>query len=130
MDKTRMATHRQGQGQRENEDPTSSGSQAEFLAVMTQLVNTMQASAAATNQAMERMNENGNRLRGNLAIGGPMTLATFLKVNPPIFRGSTNPTKVDNWFRVIERALQAQHVPEDQLVELAAYQLAREAQHR
>ncbi|KAL4328515.1 hypothetical protein AHAS_Ahas13G0207800 [Arachis hypogaea] len=96
---------------------------------MTQLVNTMQVSAAAINQAMERMNENGNRLGGNSAIGGPMTLATFLKVNPHIFRGSTNSTKADNWFRAIERALKAQHVPEDELVEFAAYQLAREAQH-
>ncbi|KAL4287970.1 hypothetical protein AHAS_Ahas19G0239400 [Arachis hypogaea] len=26
-----------------------------------------------------------------------MTLATFLKVHPSIFRGLTNPTKVDNW---------------------------------
>ncbi|KAL4344448.1 hypothetical protein AHAS_Ahas11G0179400 [Arachis hypogaea] len=87
----------------------------------------MQASAAAIKQTMERMNRNGNRFGGNSGEGGPILLATFLKVNPPTFRGSTNSTEVDNWFRVIERALQAQHVPECQLVELAAYQLAREA---
>ncbi|KAL4275873.1 hypothetical protein AHAS_Ahas20G0150700 [Arachis hypogaea] len=57
-----------------------------------------------------------------------MTLATFLKVHPPTFRGSTNPSEVDHWFQAMERALQAQHVPYNQYVEFAAYQLAGEAQ--
>ncbi|XP_057747232.1 uncharacterized protein LOC130966444 [Arachis stenosperma] len=57
-----------------------------------------------------------------------MTLATFLKVHPPTFRGSTNPTEADHWFQAMERALQAQHVPNNQYVEFAAYQLAGEAQ--
>ncbi|XP_020967587.1 uncharacterized protein LOC110266883 [Arachis ipaensis] len=37
-----------------------------------------------------------------------MTLATFLKVNPPKFKGTTTPTEADTWFRAMERALQAQ----------------------
>ncbi|KAL4286229.1 hypothetical protein AHAS_Ahas19G0065300 [Arachis hypogaea] len=58
-----------------------------------------------------------------------MTLATFLKVYLPIFRGSTNPTEADNWFHAMECALQAQHFLNNQYVEFAAYQLAGEAQH-
>ncbi|XP_072052093.1 uncharacterized protein [Arachis hypogaea] len=62
-------------------------------------------------------------------MGGiPMTLATFLKVHSPTFRGSTNPTEADHWFQAMERALQAQHVPYNQYVEFATYQLAGEAQ--
>ncbi|XP_016178023.1 uncharacterized protein LOC107620366 [Arachis ipaensis] len=53
-----------------------------------------------------------------------MTLASFL---PPSFRGS-NPTEVDNWFQAMEHALQAQHVPNNQYVEFAVYQLLGEAQ--
>ncbi|XP_057740183.1 uncharacterized protein LOC130957331 [Arachis stenosperma] len=58
-----------------------------------------------------------------------MTLVTFLKVNPPIFRDTTNPTEADNWFQVMERALKAQQVLENQRVEFATYQLTGEAQH-
>ncbi|XP_016164775.1 uncharacterized protein LOC107607321 [Arachis ipaensis] len=68
---------------------------------------------------------NGN---GGSGENGPMTLATFLKVNPPIFRGTTNPTEADNWFQAMERALHAQQVSEDQQVEFATYQLVGEAQ--
>ncbi|XP_057723853.1 uncharacterized protein LOC130939794 [Arachis stenosperma] len=94
-------------------------------------------------QAVQRLgqparngNENGRRNAnenaggsGDNTGGAPMTLATFLKVHPPSFRGSTNPTEVDNWFQAMERALQAQHVPHNQYVEFAAYQLREEAQH-
>ncbi|KAL4396442.1 hypothetical protein AHAS_Ahas01G0092300 [Arachis hypogaea] len=76
----------------------------------------MQANAATTAQAMERMghgNDNGNgngEGAGNSLGGGvPMMLATFLKVNPPNFKGSTDPTKADNWFQAMEHALQVQH---------------------
>ncbi|XP_016186025.1 uncharacterized protein LOC107627718 [Arachis ipaensis] len=58
-----------------------------------------------------------------------MTLVTFLKVSPPIFKGTTNPTKADNWFQAMEQALQTQQVPEDQCVEFATYQLMGEAQY-
>ncbi|KAL4294755.1 hypothetical protein AHAS_Ahas18G0259800 [Arachis hypogaea] len=32
-----------------------------------------------------------------------MTVATFLKIHPPIFGETTNPTKTDNWFQAIDR---------------------------
>ncbi|XP_072080969.1 uncharacterized protein [Arachis hypogaea] len=61
--------------------------------------------------------------------GVPMTLTTFLKVHSPSFRRSTNLTEADNWFQAMERALLAHHVPNNQYVEFAAYQLLGEAQH-
>ncbi|XP_057745285.1 uncharacterized protein LOC130963153 [Arachis stenosperma] len=66
----------------------------------------------------------GNNLGGTL-----MTLFSVLKVHPPTFRGSTNSTESYNWFQAMERALQAQHVLNNQFVEFAAYQLLGEAQH-
>ncbi|XP_072090564.1 uncharacterized protein [Arachis hypogaea] len=114
------------------------------MAAMANLVNAMEANAAATLQAVQRLgqpngngNGNGNgegntndnaEGNGDNTGGVPMTLATFLKVHPPIFRGSTDPIEADHWFQAIERALQAQHVPLNQYVEFAAYQLAGEAQ--
>ncbi|KAL4314901.1 hypothetical protein AHAS_Ahas15G0131400 [Arachis hypogaea] len=72
-------------------------------------------------------NENREGAENNLG-GVPRTLDAFLKVYPPVFNGSTNPTKADNWFQAVEHALQTQHVPYDQFVEYAAYQLVGEAQ--
>ncbi|XP_015944710.1 uncharacterized protein LOC107469847 [Arachis duranensis] len=110
---------------------------------MANLTNTMEANTVATLQAVQRLgqpagnrdgngeenaNDNAEGSRGNTG-GTPMTLATFLKVHPPSFRGSTNPTEVNNWFQVMERALQAQHVPHNQYIEFATYQLQEEAQH-
>ncbi|XP_057719650.1 uncharacterized protein LOC130934078 [Arachis stenosperma] len=74
------------------------------------------------------VNDNAEGNGDNMG-GAPMTLATFLKVCPPGFRGSTNPTEADNMFQAMEHALQAQHVPNNQYVEFAAYQLREEAQH-
>ncbi|XP_016162305.1 uncharacterized protein LOC107605074 [Arachis ipaensis] len=109
------------------------------MAAMSNLANTMEANDAATMQAVERMgqlagngngNGNGNGERDSNNLGGaPMTLASFVKVHPPTFKGSTNPTKADNWFQAMERALQAQHVSNIQFVEFVVYQLLEEAQH-
>ncbi|KAL4276210.1 hypothetical protein AHAS_Ahas20G0184400 [Arachis hypogaea] len=51
-------------------------------------------------------NDNAEGNSDNMGAA-PMTLATFLKVHPPSFRGSTNPTESDSWFQAMERALQA-----------------------
>ncbi|KAL4346001.1 hypothetical protein AHAS_Ahas11G0334700 [Arachis hypogaea] len=113
------------------------------MAAMANLANTMEANATATLQAVQRLGqptENGNgnsegnannnaEGNGDNTKGVPMTLVTFLKVHLPIFRGSTNPTEGDNWFQAMERALQAQHVLNNQYVKFAAYQLAGESQH-
>ncbi|XP_057755534.1 uncharacterized protein LOC130974692 [Arachis stenosperma] len=58
-----------------------------------------------------------------------MTLSSFLKVHPPTFRGTSSPTDADNWIQAIERALQAQQVPDEQWIEFGTYQLQGEAQH-
>ncbi|MED6129763.1 hypothetical protein PIB30_111100, partial [Stylosanthes scabra] len=96
---TRMASGERGRGRgrRGNERDIPTDNQAEFLAAMTNLANTIQAGVAAMNQA--RGNENADQQAG----GGSMTLANFLKVNPPTFKGSNNPTEADNWFQAMER---------------------------
>ncbi|XP_016178206.1 uncharacterized protein LOC107620585 [Arachis ipaensis] len=108
---------------------------------MANLANSMEANAVATLQAVQRlgqpdgngegngnMNNNGEG-NGNDLGGTSMTLASFFKVHPLTFRGSTNPTEAENWFRAMERTLQAQHVPANQYVEFVTYQLLGEAQH-
>ncbi|XP_016164896.1 uncharacterized protein LOC107607454 [Arachis ipaensis] len=78
------------------------------MAAMTNLANSMQASAVRTTQAMERLGKparNGNANRegvGNNLGGALMTIATFLKT---------------------------QHISDTQFVEFAAYQLIGEAQY-
>ncbi|XP_016168339.1 uncharacterized protein LOC107610865 [Arachis ipaensis] len=87
----------------------------------------MQATAEALGQQMNNNNHNGGN--GGNRTQGLMTLATFLKVNPPKFKGITNPTDTDTWFQAIEWALQAQLVPEEQCVEFATYLITGEASH-
>ncbi|XP_016164598.1 uncharacterized protein LOC107607130 [Arachis ipaensis] len=139
-----MATRGRGRARsRESRNAQPANNHAEFLAAMANLANTIEANATATLQAVQRLgqpagNENGNG-EGNahdIAEGNgdntgdvSMTLATFLKVHPPIFRGLTNPTEANNWFQAMERALQAQHILNNQYVEFTAYQLAGQAQH-
>ncbi|XP_016195643.1 uncharacterized protein LOC107636661 [Arachis ipaensis] len=125
-----------------NEKPADN--HAEFMEAMANLANTMEANDAVTLQAVQRLGQlagNGNGKgngegnandnaegNGDNTGGVPMTLATFLKVHPPTFLGSTNPTEADHWFHAMERALQVQHVPLNQYVEFSAYQQAGEAQ--
>ncbi|XP_057740290.1 uncharacterized protein LOC130957449 [Arachis stenosperma] len=110
---------------------------------MANLANTMEPNAAVTLQVVQRLgqparNRNGNgegntddnaEGSGDNTGGAPMTLATFLKVHPPSFKGSTNSTEADNWFQAMERALQAQHVPHNQYVEFTTYQHREDGQH-
>ncbi|KAL4287355.1 hypothetical protein AHAS_Ahas19G0177900 [Arachis hypogaea] len=76
----------------------------------------MKANASVTLQAVQRLgqpvgngNGNGKGNANNNAEGNgdntgvvPMNLATFRKVYPPTFRGSTNFTKVNHWFQEME----------------------------
>ncbi|XP_015939883.1 uncharacterized protein LOC107465418 [Arachis duranensis] len=72
---------------------------------MTTLENMVAAMQATVEALGQQMNNHGNDRSG---AQGPMTLTTFLKVNPPKFKGTTSPTEVDTWFQAMERALQAQ----------------------
>ena len=94
-----------------------------FMTALENMAAAMQATAEALGQ---QMNNHGNDGGG---VQGPMTLANFLKVNPPKFKGTTSPTEADTWFQAIERALQAQVVPKGQRVEFATYMLVGEASH-
>ncbi|MED6200301.1 hypothetical protein PIB30_083721 [Stylosanthes scabra] len=129
-----MATRGRGR----NTASTSSGSEPNAIEILT-AINTMAAAmrdtAAATNRAVDQMNLNGNpnnNVPEDESDGGngrPMTLATFLKVKPPEFKGTVNVTEADDWFQAMERSLQAQRVPAEQYVEFATYMLQGEAQH-
>ncbi|MED6112684.1 hypothetical protein PIB30_063780 [Stylosanthes scabra] len=99
--------------------PSSSSqpSATELLVAINTMAAAMRDTAAATNRADE--GDGGN--------GRAMTLATFLKVKPPEFKGTVNVTEVDDWFQAMERSLQAQRVPAEQYVEFATYMLQGEA---
>ncbi|XP_016164914.1 uncharacterized protein LOC107607479 [Arachis ipaensis] len=130
-----MATRGRGRARsRESRNEQSADSHAEFMAAMANLANTMEANAATTLQVVQRLaqpagsrNENGEGAEDSLR-GVPRTLAAFWKAGPPVFNGSTNHNEADNWFQALERALLPQHVPYDQFVEHATYQLVGEAQ--
>ncbi|XP_016168645.1 uncharacterized protein LOC107611204 [Arachis ipaensis] len=96
------------------------------MAALQNMAAALQATVEALGQQMNNHNHEGN---GGNRTQGLMTLATFLKVNPPKFKGTTNPTEADTWFQAMEHALQAQLVPEEQCVEFATYLLTREASH-
>ncbi|XP_072087356.1 uncharacterized protein [Arachis hypogaea] len=87
----------------------------------------MAAAIQVTAEALGNQINNGNN--SNNGDNGPMSLSSFLKVNPPTFRGTSNPTDADNWIQAIERALQAQQVLDEYWVEFGTYQLHGEAQH-
>ncbi|KAL4344029.1 hypothetical protein AHAS_Ahas11G0137500 [Arachis hypogaea] len=98
-----MATRGRGRARtRESRNEQPANNHAEFMATMTNLANTMEANAAVTLQAVQRLaqparsgNENGEGAEGNLR-GVPITLTAFRKADPPIFTGSTNHTKANN----------------------------------
>ncbi|XP_016178284.1 uncharacterized protein LOC107620668 [Arachis ipaensis] len=110
------------------------------MATMNTVADAVREAAMAAARAVERLgvrngneNENGED-NGNNEVDPahpdkPTTLATFLKVNPPKFKGTLVATDADNWFRGIERSLRAQHVLEGQHVEFATYMLEGEAEY-
>ncbi|KAL4394028.1 hypothetical protein AHAS_Ahas02G0111000 [Arachis hypogaea] len=70
-----------------------------FMTALENMAAAMQATAEALGQ---QMNNHGNDGGG---VQGPMTLATFLKVNPPKCKGTASPTEADTWFQAIERVV-------------------------
>ncbi|MED6214510.1 hypothetical protein PIB30_103685 [Stylosanthes scabra] len=109
---TQMAANRRN-AQRVSVDSDPPADTATFMAVMNSMVIAMRDSTAAiresatvTNRATEYMGRR-NRKNGN---GGddeemdngvgrnniPITLATFLKINPPSFSGATTVTRADD----------------------------------
>ncbi|XP_057760549.1 uncharacterized protein LOC130980925 [Arachis stenosperma] len=114
--------------------------QETFMATMNDVAEVVREAAVGAARAVERLgvrdgnkNEYGeDNVNDENNLGHPerpMTLATFLKVNPPKFKGTLVATDADNWFRGIERSLRAQHVPEGQHVEFATYMPEGEAEY-
>ncbi|XP_016206335.1 uncharacterized protein LOC107646681 [Arachis ipaensis] len=124
---TREHGRRQGRGRIDNAMPEATGNNppnpVDFMAALGNMAAAMQATAEALGNQINKGNN------GNNGDDGPMMLSSFLKVHPPTFRGTSNPTDADNWIQAIERALQAQQVLEEQWVEFGTYQLQGEAQH-
>ncbi|KAL4344210.1 hypothetical protein AHAS_Ahas11G0155600 [Arachis hypogaea] len=119
---THRRGHRRGKGRLGNVNSKTAGNNSvDYMATLENMVTAMQV----TTKALENQMNNGNN--GNNGEVGPMTLASFLKVYPPTFRATSNPTKADNWIQAMEWALQAQQVPEKQWVEFGTYQLYVEA---
>ncbi|KAL4321601.1 hypothetical protein AHAS_Ahas14G0126800 [Arachis hypogaea] len=88
------------------------------MAALRNMAAAMQATAEVLGNQINQGNHGNNHDED-----GPMTLATFMKVRPLTFRGTSNPTNANNWIQAMERALQAQQVPEEQWVEFGTYQL-------
>ncbi|XP_016191903.1 uncharacterized protein LOC107632758 [Arachis ipaensis] len=86
--------HRRWRPRGDNEGPRPANNPTDFMTALEDIAAAMQA------------NSGGNGPNGG--NGGPTNLAAFLKVNPPTFKGTTNPTEADNWFQAMKRALQAQ----------------------
>ncbi|XP_057760340.1 uncharacterized protein LOC130980704 [Arachis stenosperma] len=138
-----MAARGRGRHGTNHAEESTRGADA-FIAAMNTMAEAVHETATATTRAIDHLGErNGDRNGGlNGECGGdgndnegagnhdnPMTLATFLKVNPPKFKGTLVATEADNWFRGIEKSLRAQHVPERQYVEFATYMLEGKAEH-
>ncbi|MED6140754.1 hypothetical protein PIB30_096476 [Stylosanthes scabra] len=115
-----IPTDMAARGRGRNTASTSTGSEpnaTDLLAVINTMAAAMRDSAAATNRAVDQMHQHRNPNHNNQHIsekegvngnGGPMTLATFLNVKPPEFKGTVNVTEADDWFQAMERSLQAQ----------------------
>ncbi|QHO31396.1 uncharacterized protein [Arachis hypogaea] len=104
---TRRRRRRRGRGRLGNATPEATGNipnPVDFMAALGNMAAAMQVTA----EALGNQINNGNN--GNNGDDGPMTLSSFLKVQPPTFRGTSDPTDADNWIQAIEQALQAQQV--------------------
>ena len=77
--------------------------QETFIATMNNVAEVVREAAIAAARAVGRLGVRNGTDENNLGhLERPMTLATFLKVNPPKFKGTLIATDTDNWFRGIE----------------------------
>ncbi|KAL4343808.1 uncharacterized protein LOC110268112 [Arachis ipaensis] len=105
---TRGRGRGRGRGRTGTVTPVPTGTDpVDFMAALGNMAAAMQATAEALGNKINQGNHGNNNDED-----GPMTLAIFLKVRPPTFRGTSNPTDADNWIQAMERSLQAQQVPE------------------
>ena len=65
------------------------------MAALGNMAAAMQATAEALGNQINQDNHGNNNDEDS-----PMTLATFLKVHPSTFRGTSNPTDADNWIQI------------------------------
>ena len=58
---------------------------------------------------------------------GPSVLEHFRILNPPYFKGESQPLVVEHWLRVIEKIFQTIRCEEDEKVNLATFMLEERA---
>ncbi|MED6109377.1 hypothetical protein PIB30_031992 [Stylosanthes scabra] len=95
--------------------PASDGEQPDLSNDFAEISATLRESATAmreTNAARERERESHANGDGSTAGNRVVTLTEFMRLRPSQFSGTTNPSKADDWFDEMERALRAQQVPE------------------
>ncbi|XP_052109375.1 uncharacterized protein LOC107462990 [Arachis duranensis] len=74
--------------------------QETFMATMNDVAEVVREAAVGAARAVERLGVRNGNDENNLGHPErPMTLATFLKVNPPKFKSTLVATDADNWFR-------------------------------
>ncbi|KAL4287050.1 hypothetical protein AHAS_Ahas19G0147400 [Arachis hypogaea] len=104
---TRKCGRGRGRGRIGTVTPGPAGNDpVDFMVALGNMAVVMQVTAKALGNQINQDNHGNNNDED-----GPMTLATFLKVHPPTFRGTSNPTDAENWIQAMERELQAQQVP-------------------
>ncbi|XP_057755880.1 uncharacterized protein LOC130975063 [Arachis stenosperma] len=92
---TRGRSRGQGRGRIGTVTPGLAGNDpVDFMAALGNMAAAMQATAGALGNQINQGNHGNNNDED-----GPMTLATFLKVHPPTFRGTSNPTDANNWIQ-------------------------------
>jgi hypothetical protein len=66
-----------------------------------------------------------NRLERNDArqVPGPISLQDFMRLNPSVFRNSTNPMDADDWLRDILFEMESTNVAPDNYVTFATFHL-------
>ncbi|MED6211922.1 hypothetical protein PIB30_078232 [Stylosanthes scabra] len=92
--RTRIASPSRSRRRLRNSSEGHEPGQGEFFAAMTCMANTIQAGMAAANAAHANVVAGGE---GDGPVNArPMTLASFLKINPPTFQGTSYPSEVDD----------------------------------
>jgi hypothetical protein len=85
---------------------------------MAQVLDNIETNRLRNERLLERVAQNTERRPESCA-----TLGDFIRAMPPIFTHSREPLEADDWLRTIERKFNALHVPMNDRVNFATYQL-------
>ncbi len=92
------------------------------------LKGTLEALVTALRATPQGGNSSGGASSQGSQAGGPGTaLERFRKLQPPSFSGGNAPKKAEDWMLDLEKFFTALNLADDEKVNLAAFQLTREA---